>query len=208
MWFLFIFWQWWFFWTEQYYWRCLCSICSFLSGNQGVVRISGQKHTWTHRGSSQRGHYQIATGNWSWSWLFDIACGSFESQEHKNYVLPENTESFKLQANQGSNECIHWEGKHQIRASRDNSLCYRGETCLETGATENLWESIGRWLSSLPLWMQSTSPRNGIRFTKCMYMNRSQRHRFPSDDNIWSSGGNYWRCRIVGDHCRQAGDGL
>ena len=51
---------------------------------------------------------------------------------------PENTESFKLQANQGSNECIHREGKHQIRASRDNSLCYRGETCLER-TFGNLW---------------------------------------------------------------------
>ena len=29
------------------------------------------------------------------------------SQEHQNYMLPENTESFKLQANPGSNECIH-----------------------------------------------------------------------------------------------------
>ena len=37
-------------------------------------------------------------------------------------MLPENTESFKLQANQGSNEFIHREGKHQIGASRDNSF--------------------------------------------------------------------------------------
>ena len=35
------------------------------------------------------------------------------------------------------------EGKHQIGASRDNSLCNRGETCLETGTTKNLWESFG-----------------------------------------------------------------
>ena len=35
------------------------------------------------------------------------------------------------------------EGEHQIGASRDDSLCDRGETCLETGVTENLWESIG-----------------------------------------------------------------
>ena len=38
--------NWWFYWTEQCHWRCSCSICSFLPGNQGVVRISRQKHTW------------------------------------------------------------------------------------------------------------------------------------------------------------------
>ena len=69
--------------------------------------------------------------------------GAMRVRNTKNYMPPENTESFKLQANQGSNECIHREGKHQIGASRDNSLCKRGETCLETGATENLWESFG-----------------------------------------------------------------
>ena len=31
---------------QQHYWPCSCSICSFLPGNQGVVRISRQKHTW------------------------------------------------------------------------------------------------------------------------------------------------------------------
>ena len=30
-----------------------------------------------------------------------------ESQEHQDYMLPENAESFKLQAKQGSNECLH-----------------------------------------------------------------------------------------------------
>ena len=30
-----------------------------------VVRILGQKHTWTDRGSSQGDHHQIATENWS-----------------------------------------------------------------------------------------------------------------------------------------------
>ena len=62
----------------------------------------------------------------------------------------------------------------------DDSLCDRGETCLETGATENLWESIGSGLSNLPLWRQKyTTSEWYPRFTKCMCMNRSQRNRFP-----------------------------
>ena len=52
-------------WTEQYYWRCSLQYLLLLIWKSRVVRISGQKHTWTDRGSSQRGHHQIATGNWS-----------------------------------------------------------------------------------------------------------------------------------------------
>ena len=33
--------------------------------------------------------------------------GSIESQEHQDFLLPENAESVKLQANQGSNEFLH-----------------------------------------------------------------------------------------------------
>ena len=39
----------------------------------------------------------------------------------------------------------------KLRASRGNSLCYRGETYLETGATENLLGKLWEWLNSLPL---------------------------------------------------------
>ena len=42
--------------SEQCYWRCTCSICSFLPGNQGVVRISRQKHTWPDGGSGLGDH--------------------------------------------------------------------------------------------------------------------------------------------------------
>ena len=45
------------FWSEQYYWCCTCSICSFVPGNQGVVWISRQKHTWPDGGSGQRNHH-------------------------------------------------------------------------------------------------------------------------------------------------------
>ena len=69
--------------------------------------------------------------------------GALRVRNTKIMCYLKNAESFKLQANQGSNECIHREGKHQIGASRDHSLCNRGETCLETGAIENLWESFG-----------------------------------------------------------------
>ena len=33
--------------------------------------------------------------------------GAIESQEHQDFLLPENAESVKLQANQGSNEFLH-----------------------------------------------------------------------------------------------------
>ena len=45
-----------FFWSEEYYWCCTYSICSFVPGNQGVVWMSRQKHTWLDGGTGQRNH--------------------------------------------------------------------------------------------------------------------------------------------------------
>ena len=70
--------------------------------------------------------------------------GSYESQEHKKILCYLKTPSLSSckQIREAMNAFIE---KENIRfgASRDNSLCDRGETCLETGATENFWESIG-----------------------------------------------------------------
>ena len=49
--------------SEQCCWRYTCSICSFLLGNQGLVRISRQTHAWPDGGSGLGDDHSAATGN-------------------------------------------------------------------------------------------------------------------------------------------------
>ena len=110
-WFFFIVSQWWFFWTEQYYGRCSGSICS-LSGNQGVVWISGHTHGLTEA-QVREVITKLLLGIGPDHDFLIARVGAFRVRNTKIICHLENTESFKLQAKQGSNECIHREGKHK-----------------------------------------------------------------------------------------------
>ena len=48
-----------------------------------------------------------------------------------------------MQANQGSNECIHREGKHQIRASRDNSFVTEGKPAWRQEQQRTFGKALG-----------------------------------------------------------------
>ena len=70
------------------------------------VRLSGRKHTWTDRGSAREIITKLRLGIGPDLDSLIARVGALRVR-NTNYMLPEDTESFKLQTNVGSNECIH-----------------------------------------------------------------------------------------------------
>ena len=95
---------------------------------------------------------------------------SFERQEHKNYMLPENTESFNAFIEK---ENIKLGPQGTTPFVTEEKPAWRQEQQRTFGKALGVAEQLATMKAKY------ITLRNGTRFTMCMYMNRSQRHRFP-----------------------------
>ena len=180
-WSLLYVWHWRISWRQPWWRQPIArGIRSFLSGDQGVVRVPRQEHTWFDGGSSQRSHCQAATGNWTWPGLCDSARGSYESQKHEDHLLFESNKLFRA-ANRSWKQWMpslrrrtsNWGSRRQLPLWRRKSLLGGKNN------RENLWKSTG----------DDGSDSFSV-------------------DSIVNTCGNNRGVIFVGDHCGQACRGL
>ena len=106
-----------------------------------VVRISGQKHTWTDQGREIITKLRLGIGPDLDSLIARVGALKVRNTKIICYLKIPSLSSCK-QIREAMNAFIEKENI-KLGPQGTNSLCYRGETCLDTGTTKNLWKSFG-----------------------------------------------------------------